>query len=51
MSSWFKERLNSTGAPSEAELVEFANYVMDVLEKGETTFDLANRRDVKPLHP
>ena len=37
----FKERLKSTGVPSEDELVDFANDVMDVLEKGETTFDLA----------
>ena len=37
----FKERLNSTGVPSESELVDFANDVMEVLEKGETTFDVA----------
>ena len=37
----FKERLNATGVPSESELVDFANDVMEVLEKGETTFDVA----------
>ena len=37
----FKERLKSSGVPSDTELAEFANDVMDVLEKGETTFDLA----------
>ena len=37
----FKERLKTTGVPGEAELADFANEVMEVLEKGETTFDLA----------
>ncbi len=37
----FKERLKSSGVPNDTELAEFANDVMDVLEKGETTFDLA----------
>jgi epoxyqueuosine reductase len=37
----FKDKLNSTGVPSESELVDFANDVMEVLEKGETTFDVA----------
>ena len=37
----FKERLKSSGVPSDTELAEFASDVMDVLEKGETTFDIA----------
>ena len=37
----FKERLKANGVPSDTELAEFANDVMEVLEKGETTFDLA----------
>ena len=37
----FKEKLNSTGAPAESELVDFANDVKSVLDKGETTFDVA----------
>jgi NAD-dependent dihydropyrimidine dehydrogenase PreA subunit len=37
----FKERLNSTGVPDESELVEFATDVKRVLDKGETTVDIA----------
>ena len=37
----FKERLKSNGVPNESELVDFASDVMEVLEKGETTFDIA----------
>lgn len=37
----FKEKLASEGVPSEAELVEFATDVKDILDKGETTFDIA----------
>ena len=37
----FKEKLNSTGVPDESDLVDFANDVKKVLDKGETTFDLA----------
>ena len=37
----FKEKLSSTGVPSASELGEFANDVKSVLDKGETTFDVA----------
>ena len=37
----FKETLSDTGVPSESELSEFANDVKTVLDKGETTFDVA----------
>lgn len=37
----FKERLKANGVPNDTELAEFANDVMEVLENGETTFDLA----------
>ena len=37
----FKERLGSTGVPDESELVDFATDVKRVLDKGETTFDIA----------
>ena len=37
----FKERLSSKGVPNEAELVEFATDVKQVLDKGETTVDIA----------
>ena len=37
----FKEKLNSKGVPGESELVDFANDVKKVLDKGETTFDIA----------
>ena len=37
----FKEKLASKGVPDEAELVEFASEVKEVLDKGETTFDIA----------
>lgn len=37
----FKEKLASEGVPSEAELVEFASDVKKVLDKGETTYDIA----------
>ena len=37
----FKERLKANGVPNDAELAEFANEVLEVLEKGETTFDIA----------
>jgi hypothetical protein len=37
----FKEKLRSSGVPDETELVEFATDVKEVLDKGETTFDIA----------
>ena len=37
----FKARLREGGTPSEEELAEFAGEVMEVLERGETTFDIA----------
>ncbi|MCE2456385.1 MAG: hypothetical protein J4G14_01030 [Dehalococcoidia bacterium] len=37
----FKEKLRSSGVPEESELVEFASVVKKVLDKGETTFDIA----------
>ncbi len=37
----FKEKLSSNGVPGESELVEFATDVKRVLDKGETTFDIA----------
>ena len=37
----FKEKLNSTGMPDQSELVDFATDVKKVMEKGETTFDIA----------
>ena len=37
----FKEKLSSTGVPSASKLGEFANDVKSVLDKGETTFDVA----------
>ena len=37
----FKERLSSDGVPDESELAEFATDVKKVLDKGETTFDIA----------
>ncbi len=37
----FKEKLNSTGVPDQSELVDFATDVKKILEKGETTFDIA----------
>ena len=37
----FKEKLNSKGVPDETELTEFATEVKKVLDKGETTFDIA----------
>ena len=37
----FKEKLSETGVPGESELAEFANDVKTVLDKGETTFDVA----------
>ena len=37
----FKEKLSAEGVPSESELVEFASDVKKVLDKGETTFDIA----------
>ncbi len=37
----FKERLSSKGVPGESELVEFAADVKRVLDKGETTVDIA----------
>ena len=37
----FKERLGSTDVPGESELVDFATDVKRVLDKGETTFDIA----------
>jgi epoxyqueuosine reductase len=37
----FKEKLRSAGVPDESELVEFATDVKEVLDKGETTFDIA----------
>ena len=37
----FKEKLRSTGVPDESQLVEFATDVKEVLNKGETTFDIA----------
>ena len=37
----FKERLSSKGVPAESELVEFATDVKRVLDKGETTVDIA----------
>ena len=37
----FKDRLRSSGVPDESELVEFASDVKKVLDKGETTFDIA----------
>ena len=37
----FKERLSSKGVPDESELVEFATDVKRVLDKGETTVDIA----------
>ena len=37
----FKDKLDSTGMPDESELVDFATDVKRVLDKGETTFDIA----------
>ena len=37
----FKDKLRSSGVPDESELVEFASDVKEVLDKGETTFDIA----------
>ena len=37
----FKEKLSSNGVPGESELLEFATDVKKVLDKGETTFDIA----------
>ncbi len=37
----FKQKLGETGVPSESELSDFAGEVKDVLDKGETTFDVA----------
>ena len=37
----FKEKLSATGVPDESELVEFATEVKRVLDKGETTVDIA----------
>ncbi len=37
----FKEKLSSTDVPTASELGEFANDVKSVLDKGETTFDVA----------
>ena len=37
----FKERLRSSGVPDESELVGFATDIKKVLDKGETTYDIA----------
>ena len=37
----FKKKLLSSGVPEESELVEFATDVKKVLDKGETTYDIA----------
>ncbi len=37
----FKEKLSSEGVPDKSELEDFASNVKEVLDKGETTFDIA----------
>ena len=37
----FKEKLISQGVPGKPELEDFASNVKEILDKGETTFDIA----------
>ena len=37
----FKEKLRQSGVPGESDLVEFATNIKEVLDEGETTFDIA----------